>query len=186
MNDKPYLIVIEGQDRTGKDTLINNLVDKYNLYVYKQKPHEKTGVDYRNKEQYEKWVYNHIDTIYNDLIEISKNEKIILLSRLWISDNVYSDLFGRNHIVEKYFKDKFKDTFNVKTFVLLWQDFDNYIKRLNFINEEVEYEVVEFNKTIDLYKKYVEENDKILVIENCTSTDNILNNFVVNILDHAK
>ena len=52
MNDKPYLIVIEGQDRTGKDTLINNLVDKYNLYVYKQKPHEKTGVDYRNKEQY--------------------------------------------------------------------------------------------------------------------------------------
>ena len=109
-----------------------------------------------------------------------------MLSRLWISDNVYSDLFGRNHIVEKYFKDKFKDTFNVKTFVLLWQDFDNYIKRLNFINEEVEYEVVEFNKTIDLYKKYVEENDKILVIENCTSTDNILNNFVVNILDHAK
>ena len=102
--NKPYLIVIEGQDRTGKDTLINNLVEKYGFYCYKQQEHEKTGVDYRNKEQYEKWVYNHIDKIYNDLLEISKTNKIILLSRLWISDNVYSDLFGRNHIVEKYFK----------------------------------------------------------------------------------
>ena len=32
--NKPYLIVIEGQDRTGKDTLINNLVEKYNWQFY--------------------------------------------------------------------------------------------------------------------------------------------------------
>lgn len=186
MNNKPFLIIIEGQDRTGKDTLINNLVNKYNLYVYKQNPHEKTGVDYRNKEQYEKWVYNHIDTIYNNLLEISKTENIILLSRLWISDNVYSDLFGRNHIVEKYFKDKFKDTFNIKTFVLLWEDFDNYKQRLSYINEDIEYQVDEFNKTIELYKKYAEEQDKVLIIENTTSQNNILNNFIVNILNYVE
>lgn len=184
--NKPYLIVIEGQDRTGKDTLINNLVEKYGFYCYKQQEHEKTGVDYRNKEQYEKWVYNHIDKIYNDLLEISKTNKIILLSRLWISDNVYSDLFGRNHIVEKYFKDKFKDKFNIKTFILLWEDFDNYITRLQSINENIEYEVDEFNHTIELYKKYGTEQDKFLIIENTTSKNNILNNFITNILNHVE
>lgn len=184
--NKPYLIVIEGQDRTGKDTLINNLVEKYGFYCYKQQEHEKTGVDYRNKEQYEKWVYNHINKIYNDLLEISKTNKIILLSRLWISDNVYSDLFGRNHIVEKYFKDKFKDKFNIKTFILLWEDFDNYITRLQNINENIEYEVDEFNHTIELYKKYGTEQDKFLIIENTTSKNNILNNFITNILNHVE
>lgn len=184
--DKPYLIVIEGQDRTGKDTLINNLVNQYGLYRYKQGAHEETGVDYRNKEQYEKWVYNHINTIYTNLLEISKTNKIILLSRLWISDNVYSDLFGRNHIVDKYFKEKFKDTFNIKTFVLLWEDFDNYKSRVDIINEDLEYEVDEFNRTIELYKKYVEENDKILIIENTTSAKNILNNFITNILNYVE
>ena len=184
--NKPYLIVIEGQDRTGKDTLINNLVEKYGFYCYKQQEHEKTGVDYRNKEQYEKWVYNHIDKIYNDLLEISKTNKIILLSRLWISDNVYSDLFGRNHIVEKYFKYKFKDKFNIKTFILLWEDFDNYTTRLQNINENIEYEVDEFNHTIELYKKYGTEQDKFLIIENTTSKNNILNNFITNILNHVE
>lgn len=184
--NKPYLIVIEGQDRTGKDTLINNLVEKYGFYCYKQQEHEKTGVDYRNKEQYEKWVYNHINKIYNDLLEISKTNKIILLSRLWISDNVYSDLFGRNHIVEKYFKDKFKDKFNIKTFILLWEDFDNYTTRLQNINENIEYEVDEFNHTIELYKKYGTEQDKFLIIENTTSKNNILNNFITNILNHVE
>lgn len=184
--NKPYLIVIEGQDRTGKDTLINNLVEKYGFYCYKQQEHEKTGVDYRNKEQYEKWVYNHINKIYNDLLEISKTNNIILLSRLWISDNVYSDLFGRNHIVEKYFKDKFKDKFNIKTFILLWENFDNYTTRLQNINENIEYEVDEFNHTIELYKKYGTEQDKFLIIENTTSKNNILNNFITNILNHVE
>ena len=127
-----------------------------------------------------------INKIYNDLLEISKTNKIILLSRLWISDNVYSDLFGRNHIVEKYFKDKFKDKFNIKTFILLWENFDNYITRLQNINENIEYEVDEFNHTIELYKKYGTEQDKFLIIENTTSKNNILNNFITNILNHVE
>ena len=79
-----------------------------------------------------------------------------------------------------------KSKFNIKTFILLWEDFDNYKNRLLNINEDIEYEVDEFNKTIELYKKYGEEPDKFLIIENTTSKNNILNNFITNILNHVE
>ena len=54
------------------------------------------------------------------------------------------------------------------------------------INENIEYEVDEFNHTIELYKKYGTEQDKFLIIENTTSKNNILNNFITNILNHVE
>ena len=46
--------------------------------------------------------------------------------------------------------------------------------------------VISVNHTIELYKKYGTEQDKFLIIENTTSKNNILNNFITNILNHVE
>lgn len=180
---KPILIVIEGQDRTGKDTILDN-IKSFNpeIYIYKQKSHEDTGVDYRNKEEYEQWVLNHVNNQLDEMIYLSKYHKIIACTRLVLSDNVYSDLFGREHIVENNLTDKINQNFDIKTFILLWDNFEDYKKRVDGLQEELEYEKDEFNRTKELYLKYAKVTDKILLIENSTSKTNVYKNFASNIL----
>lgn len=174
---KPTLIVLEGQDQTGKDTLLDMICDNNpNLYWYKQKTHEETGTDYRKKNDYEAWLKDYIGEQLDELIEIGQEHSIILMTRLLISDNVYSDLFGRSHIVETYYKDKIYNNFNVLTSCLLWDTYDDYIKRISQYTNDVEYKKDEFEKTKNLYQKYVGPND-IIYIKDDTTRQQVIDKF---------
>lgn len=98
------------------------------------------------------------------------------MTRLLVTDNVYSDLFGRHHIVETNYKDYIQEHFNVYTCCLLWDSYDEYRKRIAEYTDEVEYEQEEFERTKELYKKYVDEPD-ILYIHNTISRNEVVDKF---------
>lgn len=170
---KPKLIIFEGHDQTGKDTLINYIKSKHpDFYLYKQKTSEEQGIDYRDKKQYEKWLYNYIDNQIKELKEISKEHKTIIMTRLLLSDNVFSDCFGRSHIVENNFKEDLYDFFDVINITILWDNYDEYLSRVKSSNGYIQYSEEEFNKIKELYEKY--SND-IIYIKHNLKTEEIYN-----------
>jgi len=170
---KPKLIIFEGHDQTGKDTLINYIKNIHpEFYLYKQKTSEEQGVDYRDKVKYEEWLYKYIKSQIEELKDISKNNSTIIMTRLLLSDNVFSDCFGRNHIVEKNFKDDLYSFFDVKNITILWSDYSEYLKRVKASNGYIQYEEDEFNKIKSLYEKY-SSKDEIIYITHNMSTENI-------------
>lgn len=161
---KPNLIIFEGHDQTGKDTLIKYISTKNpSIYLYKQKTSEEQGVDYRDKEAYEKWLYNYIDKQIDELIELSKTHQNIMMTRLLLSDNVFSDVFGRSHVVEKNFKEKLYDNFNVINITILWKDYDEYLKRVKSSNGYIQYEELEFYAIKSLYELYSKSEEKFYI-----------------------
>ena len=170
---KPRLIIFEGHDQTGKDTLINYIKNIHtDFYLYKQKTSEEQGVDYRDKIKYEEWLYRYIDSQIKELKELSKNNSTIIMTRLLLSDNVFSDCFGRHHIVEKNFKDELYSFFDVKNITILWKNYSEYLKRVKATNGYIQYDENEFNKIKSLYEKY-SSNDEIIYITHDMSTKDI-------------
>ena len=85
------IIIIEGTDRTGKDTLINELKNLANhtLIVHCSKPYGKT-IDEQNKNQ---------DILFNDYINKLYEDKyhnicdMIIFNRAWYGEYVYGTLY---------------------------------------------------------------------------------------------
>lgn len=188
-NKVPYLIVLEGQDRTGKDTLISNIISHYgkeNIIEYRQETCQDAGVDYRNKEQFEAYLCYAMKQTFDKIRNIHQDnpDKLIVTSRLWISDDVYSDMFNRRHIVSSYFRPLFEQLFdgNVFTFVMVWDSFSTFLDRMDFIDDEYsrnEYSAIEFEKVKDLFEKYGGENDaSILNITHEMPASKILESFL--------
>lgn len=196
MKNESWLIVIDGQDRTGKDTLMD-LVEQYNdnFIIYKQRTCDDDKVDYRNKAQFEEYLKHQMQIVYDNIEELHQQypNKHILTSRLWISDNVYSNMFGRKHITEKYFKEKFKYLFGgrILNYIIVWDSWNEFFQRMLTINDEdskKEYSQSEFERIKDLF---IEEADKskemtyLHCILNTTSRKSIYEIFI-NILKHNK
>ena len=172
---KPRLIIFEGHDQTGKHTLLNYIKEKNpSFYLYKQKTSEEQGVDYRDKEKYEAWLYSYIKNQIEELKEISKNNDTIIMTRLIISDNVYSDCFGRNHIVEPNFKEDIYSFFDVKTITILWKNYEQYLQRVRKTGGYIQYDCTEFYRIKELYEKYSSKEDTIYITNNL-STEEIYN-----------
>jgi len=150
---KKTLIAIEGFDRVGKDTLITTFLQKYsNVKQYKQPTSESVGISYRDTKQFELYLYDHYTQVINELIELSKTSDIVITSRLFVSDKTYSELFGRKYqfgeLAEKYNLLKY---FNVISYCMLWNSYDEYLKRVG--NSNIEYNKEEFIKLNDLFSK---------------------------------
>lgn len=195
MTNTPYLIVIDGQDRTGKDTLINMLEDRDNIIVYRQRTCDDDNIDYRNKEQFEEYLKRQMQIVYEDIKKLHEENpnKHILTSRLWISDNVYSNMFGREHITEKYFKEKFKETFDgrILNYIMVWNSWSEFFQRMLYLEDEnskKEYSKSEFEKVRDLFIEEVdksEEKTHLYYIINDISRESIYEIFI-NILKYNK
>ena len=160
--DKPTLIILEGQDQTGKDTILDMLDD---VYVYKQKTSEQQGVNYKDKVEYEKWIKQYISDTLNELKDLSKHHNKIAMTRLVMSDNVFSDCFGRSHIVEDNFYDDIHSFFNVKTVCVLWDNYQSYLNRISSCNTYKQYEEDMFNKIKERYLYYANKEPQCVVME---------------------
>lgn len=176
------LFVIEGFDRAGKDTLLNDLekIKNKKFYVYKS---DLSGLPKYDKEQSDfiSWLNRFIDTQIKQLNELFNTYDIIIMTRLIISDEVYSTLFNREHTTIKYLKNLREDV-ELYNYCLLFESYDEYLKRLNIINESIiQYNRDDFNKINDLYKDIIEKSEYksyINYVKANDQTKDILSNFI--------
>lgn len=178
MEKKPILIVLEGQDQIGKDTLLDVLKNDDKFIIYETPTYEEQGVDKKDKEAYKKFLMSFIrkqlDDIYS-LIRIDK-EKIVVISRLWISDNVFSDLYNREHVVEKYFLREVMTNFDVYNYCMLWNSYGDYCSRMSKISYDIEFCEDEFNLIKNKFEEY-SDKDIIIYIKDKDSVDDVVSQF---------
>ena len=173
------LIIIEGFDRCGKDTLMSDLSKQDNdFYIYRN---DLVGLPKYDKEQDEflVWLNRFIKKQIDDLNELFKTYNTIVMCRLLISDEVYSTLFNREHTTIKYM-DQLKDI-EIIHYCLLFKDYDEYCDRLKKIGDDkIQYTYEDFNKINQLYEDKLKESNYpyyIKYVYSYNSKRTILNNF---------
>ncbi len=145
------LIVIEGQDRVGKDYLFDKLKSSSlsNELKFYQRPFPPNKPSYRtNPKEFKKWADSYITAQANELAK--KNENVIMV-RFLLSELVYSSIFKRSTIAHELLSE-IKKHFEVYHLVLLFKNYEEYLQRLLQIGEPVEYQEDEFNKVIKQYE----------------------------------
>ena len=145
------LIVIEGFDRCGKDTLLEDL-EKNDIFVFKN---DLEGLPKYDKEQdnFLEWLDNYIKWQIKTLNKLFEDHDIIVMSRFLVSDEVYSELFNRKHTVIEHIKDLRKDVM-IFNYCLLFKDYQEYLDRLKIIHDnEIQYSKEDFDKINGLYEK---------------------------------
>lgn len=142
------LFVIEGFDRIGKDTLLQHIREKDNpfLFIYKQ---YSSKINYRNTQEYLKWLNKNDQQLKRNLLSINNN---IVLTRLFVSDYVYSKLFNRDLTIKTVEKD-ICNNFEIHQYIILYTSYDKYLERCKQCNCQVEYTEAEYND-INYYYKY--------------------------------
>lgn len=179
--NKIDIICLEGHDRTGKGTLLENLKTHFNDFlVYNPISAEKENIDYKNPEQFENWLRKYIRKVLDDLYIMAKMDdtnRPIVMDRLLLTDNVFADLFGRKHIVERYFRKEIETNFNLINYIMLWRNPEEYVDRVNLLNENQDFTKEEITKISDLFIKYKNQNDIVRMIGNSDKPEDIFNDF---------
>lgn len=178
--NKPKLVILEGFDRIGKDTLLRELESKNVGFAYIQQTPDDMP-NYRNdKIGFYNFLTKWLDDQSNDLIELSKTNDVIYLSRFFASDYVYSQIFNRPNIANK-FKNKLENVFDIENVVFLWKTYEDYSMRCMDSKSELEYNKLEFDRIQQLYIKFAKENasnTNIIYVENKDSIQEIYDKFV--------
>lgn len=175
---KRRLICIEGFDRAGKDTLLRRASVDWckDVIFYEQPQVEDTGFDYRDSEGFSKYLKKHFARVVSDLNDLLSKPRCVMMTRFLVSDNTYSEMFGREHILENLVTEEklLDDGVELKTFLLLWKNYDEYLKRVKASNSKVEYTKEEFKKVQKLMLKEARKlKGKVMRITHETSKDDI-------------
>ena len=148
------LIVVEGFDRCGKDTLLED-IEKNDIFVFRN---DLAGLPKYDKEQddFLKWLDSFIEFQVNHLNELFKTHDKIVLTRFIISDEVYSTLFNRKHTVMNYLH-KLDKQVEIHNYCLLFYSYNEYLKRLDMLGEQTQYNEKDFNEINGLYERLMNE-----------------------------
>ena len=179
--DKIRLICLEGHDRSGKGTLLENLKAHFNGFlVYNPVSVEKEKVDYKDPKKFEEWIRKTIRKVLDDLYTMSKlngTDRPIVMDRLILTDNVFADLFGREHIVEKYFGKEIETNFNLTNYIMLWRNSKEYVDRVKLLGENQDFTEKEIDNITSLFNHYKKKDDIVRLIDNIDSPEEIFNDF---------
>jgi thymidylate kinase len=175
---KRRLICIEGFDRTGKDTLLRRAGVDWckDVILYEQPQVEDTGFDYRDSKGFSGYLKKHFSRVVSDLDDLLSKPRCVMMTRFLVSDNTYSEMFGREHILENMVNEAnlLSDGVEFKTFLLLWKNYDEYLKRVKASNSMIEYTEEEFKKIQKLMLKEARKlKGKVMRITHETSKDDI-------------
>lgn len=178
MDTARRLICIEGFDRIGKDTLLHRVgADWYRkVIVYEQPQVEDVGVDYRDSVAFSKYLESHFSRVVADLKDLLKKPRCIMMTRFLVSDNTYSNLFRREHILQKIVDENnlLDEKVKFKVFLLLWKNYDEYLKRVHSTNGRVEYVEEEFQKIQNMMRnETLKFNGFVMDVEHSTTKDEI-------------
>ena len=188
-NCKIKLICLEGCDRTGKGTLLENLKNRFDDFlVYNPISAEKEHVDYKDPKKFEEWIRKTIRKVLDDLYTMSKlngTDRPIVMDRLLLTDNVFADLFGRDHIVERYFGREIEANFNLTNYIMLWRNPEEYKDRVNLLKENQDFTEKEIGDIMDLFNHYKKSNDIVKLIDNTDTTEDILDDFISTFIEET-
>lgn len=166
---KNKLIVIEGPDRVGKDTLLDACQNIENLYILKQHnepPH------YRNDpKKFEEWLNIFLKNQIQEIIALNQN---IIMARLFGSDAVYSEIFNRRTIIYELYH-QLKEHYDYQQIIIIYNSYQHYLERCKITNSEIEYSESEFNRIQKLFRqnKFTELVKTTIVSTNQFSTQEI-------------
>lgn len=180
MEKKIKLVVLEGHDRTGKDTLMN-MLDFNDFLVYKQPETEAQDTDYKNPEKFEAFMVKWIRKVLDDLYTMSKlngTDRPIVMSRLWLTDNVFADLYNRNHVVEKYFMREIESNFDVVNYIMLWRNYEEYKARVEIINGSLDFTPQELDDITSNFNQYKKSADYVRLIDASDTKEDIYDDFI--------
>ena len=178
MDLRKRLICIEGFDRAGKDTLLRRAGVDWcrKVILYEQPEVEAVGVDYRDSSEFSKYLKDHFAVVVQDLNDLLSKPRCVMMTRFLVSDNTYSEMFGREHLLEQAVEegDLLKPDVELKVFLLLWKNYDEYLKRVAASKSRIEYTEEEFMRVQSLMEQEAKKlNGKILKIVHETSKDEI-------------
>lgn len=164
------ILIIEGMDNTGKDTLIEKIQSNFS---HIKRPHLvlkfsaiKNLSFQRHKEAYMK--------LYEKTFNLFKTEQDVILNRFCLGEEVYSPIY-RNYfpdgLIEKIKQSKidYPDIFNKICMIVLIDEPDNLLKRedgLSLSNKDIELMQKEKELFINAYEKSEISNKYILNISN--------------------
>lgn len=174
------LIVLEGFDRSGKNTLLEDLKKENlpNTYVYDGFLDNLPKYD-KEEGKFIDWLNKLIDKQTTDVLNLLKTYDTVIMVRLIVSDEVYSKLFNREHTTIKYMS-KLKDI-EIFNYCLLFKNYYEYLKRLDLIHDtNIQYDKNNFDSINNLYKeilKNIRYKYYINYVNFDTSKEDILNNF---------
>lgn len=147
---KPTLLILEGPDRVSKDTILAHKYDNFISYSAIKEP----PPDYKSDQSnFLKYLINLFKNQQSELINFGKNNKSILMVRLFTSEYVYSSLFNRKNIFNEFpnYINELSTIFDIQQLIILYHDYDQYLNRCKTSNSEIEYTKDEFIKTKELY-----------------------------------
>ena len=175
------LIVIEGFDRSGKDTLLQDLknyIKDNSICIYEN---DLTGLPSYSKEQgkFIDWLNKFIDKQTDDLIKLFETYDTVIMVRLIVSDEVYSHEFKRERTTIKYMNKL--DGIEINNYCILFKNFSEYSKRINRLGFDLQYHKQEFDDINKLYNDVLENigyKYNINYIKNWTTPEEILSDFI--------
>ena len=185
------LIVIEGFDRAGKDTLMNDLKDiksslSENVYLYFNDLPEDMPSYSKQPVEYLVWLDSFIDKQVKELNELFTKYDIVIMVRFYVTDFVYSYMFNRPGTVSRYLS-KLDENVEISNYCLLFENYQEYISRLKMLEGDEfipQYNENDFNK---INEKYVEAinmfedgyfGSKIKYIKSSTTRKEIIDDFI--------
>lgn len=177
--NKIKVICLEGHDRTGKGTLLKNL-NSIDFLVYNPISGENERPDYKDPKKFEEWIRKTIRKVLDDLYTIAEfngTDKLIMMDRLLLTDNVFADIFGRKHIVEKYFAKEIETNFDLTNYIMLWRNPKEYIKRVKLLGENQDFTEKEIDDIASLFNHYKKKDDIVRLIDNDDTPEDIFNDF---------
>jgi thymidylate kinase len=187
--EKIRIIVLEGCDRTGKGTLLENLKNRFDDFlVYNPVSAEKERVDYKNPQKFEEWIRKTIRKVLDDLYTMSKlngTDRPIVMDRLLLTDNVFADLFDREHVVEKYFGREIESNFKLTNYIMLWRNPEEYKDRVNLLKENQDFTEKEIDDILSLFNEYKKSDDIVKLIDNTDTPEDILDDFVSTFIEET-
>lgn len=175
MSDKINLIVIEGHDRTGKGELMRSLKNDDRFIIYEQPETEDQDTDYKDPSKFEPFMVKWIRKVLNDLYTIHRSnpDKIIVMTRLIYTDNVFSQIYHRKPIVKNYYEREIETNFNIYTIFMFWVDYQEYLNRMKRINGKVQFTKDELDEILKLYMKEILNNAESKPISSTNSMSSI-------------
>lgn len=135
------LIAIEGNDRTGKDTILKRLPSR-NIAILDQdaiRAEVPNINDYKDQEKFKAFLEEFIKRVSLMLNKAFKEHDVVALTRWSLSDKVFSEIFNRVPLTEYVTSKYLEYPVVVKNFIMLWSNYDEYKKRLKMIGEEEQY-----------------------------------------------
>ena len=175
MNDRINLIVIEGHDRTGKGELMRSLKNDDRFVIYEQPETEDQDTDYKDPSKFEPFMVKWIRKVLDDLYTIHRGNpnKIIVMTRLIYTDNVFSQLYHRKPIVKNYYEREIETNFNIYTIFMFWVDYQEYLNRMKRIGGKVQFTKDELDEILKLYMKEILNNAESKPISSNNSMSSI-------------